>query len=51
MKIGEWPKGRPRQKWKDRVDKELEVLCIQNGVDLSKEREIVEDKRLLLRWA
>lgn len=28
----------PRQRWKDRVDKDLEKLGIENGVELTKER-------------
>jgi hypothetical protein len=33
------PRGRPRQRWKDRVNKDLEELGIENGAELAKERD------------
>lgn len=32
------PRERPRQRWKDRVDKNLEEFGIENVVELAKER-------------
>lgn len=32
------PRGRPRQRWKDVVEKDLVELGIENSVELAKER-------------
>lgn len=32
-------RGRPRQRWKDRMDKDLEEVGIENGFELDKERD------------
>jgi len=33
------PRERPRQRWKDRADKDLEGLGTENGVELAKDRD------------
>lgn len=33
------PRGRPRQRWKGREDKDLKELGIENGAELAKERD------------
>jgi len=33
------PRGRLRQRWNDRVDKDLEELGIENGAELAMERD------------